>query len=372
MSNKKRAIVSVTNDLMTDNRVNKTCMVLHDLDYEVILVGRKRRSSRPIGKRIYKTKRMKLIFERGALFYASFNLRLFFYLLTHKADLLVSNDLDTLLANYLAHKVKRRSKLVYDTHELFTEVPELTSRPKVRNVWLRIERMIFPKLDTIITVNQSIADIYKDRYGKTLYVVRNVSPLWTTDEVQPKSSLDIPEKGHLLILQGAGINVDRGAEELIEAMQSIEANLMIVGDGDVVSLLKTQVQRLNIAHKVFFFGRRPYHEMMQFTKHADLGFTLDKPTNLNYKYSLPNKLFDYMHSGTPIISTEIKEVANVIRKHDIGRIVDPLTPDNLSKVVNELLADAPLLDRLKKNCSIASNQENWELESQILKNIYCN
>ena len=110
------------------------------------------------------------------LFYAFFNLRLFFILLFKKADVFVSNDLDTLLANYLASKFKRKTELVYDSHEYFTEVPELTNRPGVQKIWMKIERMIFPKLTKIYTVNDSIAKIYSELYTKDIKVVRNISP----------------------------------------------------------------------------------------------------------------------------------------------------------------------------------------------------
>src|SRR5690554_3222296 len=171
----KKIIVSVTNDLYTDQRVHKVCSFLHDNGYQVLLVS---------------IKRFKLVFTRGALFYANYNMRLFWFLLFSKFDVLLSNDLDSLLANYCAHKFKRKSRLVYDTHELFTEVPELTARPKVRKVWLAIEQKIFPKLEVVYTVNQSIADIYSKKYEKEVRVVRNVSKLWQPKTILSKKELN--------------------------------------------------------------------------------------------------------------------------------------------------------------------------------------
>jgi hypothetical protein len=241
MSNPLKAIVSVTNDLYTDNRVHKVCTFLHDSGYEVLLVGRKRRNSSELEPRVYKTKRMRLLFETGAAFYAFFNLRLFFLLSFRKCDVLVSNDLDTLLANHMAKKFKRKCTLVYDSHEYFTEVPELVSRPKVQKVWVRIEKMIFPKLTHVYTVNDSIAAIYRNLYQKDIKVVRNISQRWIPTSVASKQTLSIPENTPLIILQGAGINVDRGAEEAVEAMKDSDAVLMSVGDGDVVGQLTERV-----------------------------------------------------------------------------------------------------------------------------------
>jgi glycosyltransferase involved in cell wall biosynthesis len=370
MSGKKRIIVSVTNDLYTDQRVHKVCQFLYENNYNVLLVGRKRRNSLELSPRDYKTKRMRLIFEKGALFYAFFNLRLFFFLLFRKSDVLLSNDLDTLLANYLVSKIKGK-RLVYDTHELFTEVPELTSRPKVRAVWLRIERWIFPTLKTVYTVNKSIAEIYTKKYNVPVKVVRNISPKWIVPVVKTKLELQLPEDKHIIILQGAGINIDRGAEEAVEAMKNIQnAVLIFVGDGDVLPQLKSKVSNEGLGEKVKFFGKKPYQELMQYTFHADIGLTIDKDTNPNYKYSLPNKVFDYIHTNTAVVASNIVEVSSVVKQHDVGLILKEVSPEAISNVINTLIKDEGRLKQLKLNCSIAAEKENWENELEVLKKIY--
>lgn len=371
MARKKRAIVSVTNDLYTDNRVNKICLFLEKQGYDVLLVGRRKKDSVELPPRSYQTKRFKLAKEKGAGFYALYNLRLFFFLLTKQASLLVSNDLDTLLANYAASKFKPNARLVYDSHEYFTEVPELIHRPHVQKVWVGIESWIFPKLKTIYTVNESIAQIYRDKYRKDVLVVRNISPSFQSHSLPSKRELGIPENTFLIIIQGAGINVDRGSEEAIEAMKMVEnACLMIVGDGDVVTQLKETVEQEGLSEKVRFYGKRPYAEMMAFTQHADVGLTLDKPTNMNYLYSLPNKVFDYIHASTPIIATDLVEIKRVIEKHELGTILTELTPENLAYVIRDLQENPSKLAHFKANCKEASTVENWENEQQILEEIY--
>lgn len=371
MAKLKHAIVSVTNDLYTDNRVDKICIFLEKQGYSVLLVGRIRKNSNALPIRTYRTKRMKLLNEKGALFYAEYNFRLFLFLVFHRATLLVSNDLDTLLANYAASKFKPNATLVYDSHEYFTEVPELTSRPKIKKIWEGIEAWIFPKLQTIYTVNESIAQLYRDKYKKDVAVVRNISPTWKPLSVMTKSDLGIPDDKFIIIIQGAGINIDRGAEEAVEAMKHIEnAALIIVGDGDVIPQLKLTVTNYDLNEKVLFFGKRPYSEMMNFTYLADVGLTLDKPTNLNYKFSLPNKVFDYIHAGTPIICTDLVEVSAIINKHSIGLILPELSPENLVEKITYLQQNASILQEMKSNCQKASLVENWEHESTFLENIY--
>jgi hypothetical protein len=156
-------------------------------------------------------------------------------LLFSRADVLLANDLDTLLANYIASKIKSAA-LVYDSHEYYTEVPELVSRPKVQAVWKRIESFIFPRLKYVYTVNESIAEIYRAMYKVPVQVIRNLPTNQHLEKTKSRIDLGLPVEKKVIILQGAGINVDRGGEELIEAMAYIHEDcvLLIVGAGDVL------------------------------------------------------------------------------------------------------------------------------------------
>lgn len=367
---KKRIIVSVTNDLYTDQRVAKVCSFLVDEGFDVTLVGRLLPNSHPMPELPYETKRMKLWFKKGPFFYAEYNLRLFLFLLFRRADVLLANDLDTLLANYCASCLKPKVDLVYDSHEYFTEVPELQGR-KAKKIWETIEGWIFPKLKHIYTVNQSIADLYRQKYDKTLRVVRNISPLWKPEQISSKEELGLPTDKLLIIIQGAGINVDRGAEEAVEAMVGIDqAYLIFVGDGDVILSLKNRVNKLNLADKVLFYGKKPYQTLLQYTYHSSIGLTLDKDSNLNYKYSLPNKIFDYIHTNTAIIATDLVEIKRVVETNNVGIILPELTVENLRNTIQSLLDDSEKLASLQANCNAVKEKLCWENEELVLRKIY--
>jgi len=320
--------------------------------------------------RSYDTKRFRMFFEKGVLFYAWFNFRLFWFLLFHRSHILVANDLDTLLPNYLVSRLKRK-KLVYDSHEYFTEVPELISRPKVKTIWEKIERFIFPRLRFVSTVNQSIAQKYQEKYGIPLKVVRNVSPLWNPAVIQSKAELGIPEGKHILIMQGAGLNVDRGVEEAIRMMPFLENTvLIVVGSGDIIADMKKLVAEENWQNLVLFFGKRPYAELMQFTQQADLGLSFDQPTNPNYLFSLPNKIFDYIHTSTPIVCSNLIEVSKLVKSYEVGEIVTDFEPEHLAKQIQAILDNPKLMDTWKNNCKIAAGKENWAFEVQQLNEFY--
>ena len=368
----KRAIVSVINDLSTDQRVHKVCNTLHKLGFEVTLVGRKQRNSLSLAKRDYTTKRMSLVFEKGPVFYAEYQIRLFCYLLFHKADVLVSNDLDTLLPNYLISKLKT-SHLVYDTHELFCEVPELQDNPIKKKIWKGIERRIFPRLKHIFTVNDSIAKIYKEEYHVEVNVVRNIPLRSDQNNIEnvSKEALGLPTDKKIILLQGAGINMDRGAEEAVQAMQYInDGVLLIIGSGDVISVLKQMVIDLKLSTKVKFIDKVPFEKLIQYTRHADIGLTLDKDTNINYRYSLPNKLFDYLHAGVPVLASDLVEVKKIIHYYSVGDCIENHDPKHIADKLNKLLADNLTLQEWKKNANVVANSLNWEQEELKLIEVY--
>jgi hypothetical protein len=158
-----RVILTVSNDLSSDQRVRKMCHTLVQKGYDVHVIGRRLAHSVDFNPDTYEAQRIKLLFNRGPLFYAELNLRFFAYLLFKKVDIIHANDLDTLLPAWMVSKL-RSKKLVYDTHEYFTGVPELQQRPFTRKIWKTIERIILPRLTHIITVNDSIAKLYQDEY----------------------------------------------------------------------------------------------------------------------------------------------------------------------------------------------------------------
>ncbi len=366
----KKVIVSVINDLVTDQRVKKSCRTLTDMGFQVTLVGRRLPQSPSMDQRPYPVIRMKLLFTKGPFFYACFNIRLFFLLLFKKADLLIANDLDTLLPNFLISKIKG-IPLIYDSHEYFTEVPELIHRKNVQWIWERLEGWIFPKLNDTITVNDSIAELYHKKYGKLPTVVRNVSP-YLSEVPQKKEEIgEFPEDKKMLILQGSGINIQRGAEEMVLAMKYIDqAFLLIVGGGDVLPVLKQMVKENNLEDRVFFRPRMPYDQLMALTSLADLGLTLDKDSNVNYRFSLPNKLFDYIQARVPVIASPLPEVKKIIETYDIGDFIPDHQPEMMADKINEVLANQGLMARWKKNVNFAASQLNWEKEEQRLKKIY--
>lgn len=365
-------LISVTSDLITDQRVHRTAGALHQAGYEVLVIGRQL-SNTALENRPYLTRRFKLWFTKGPMFYVSYNLRLFFFLLFTRADILYANDLDTLLPNYICARLKR-VPLIFDSHEYFTGVPELQGRKVVKFIWKSIERHIVPRLRYMITVNNSIATLFEKEYGQKFEVVRNLPSIdfsiEVTDQNKFKTENELPIDKPLIILQGNGINVDRGSEELAEAMQYVDcAYLLIAGNGDVIDILKTKVKNLQLTKKVFFKPRMPYQQLLQFTTSAQLGISFDKPTNINYQLSLPNKLFDYLHCGVPVLITNLSEPVSIVTKHDCGYILEEFTIQAIANHIEKIFLNSSELKKKKENALVAAKLYTWQNEKAILLNL---
>ncbi len=372
----KKVIISVTNDLTTDQRVNKVANTLLKFGYSPVLIGVKRHKSQVILPRKYATKRLCLLFHRGFLFYANYNISLFFYLLFNKFDILVSNDLDSLSANYFAYKIKtfigrKQLKLVYDSHELFTEVPELYNRKFVRNVWLKIEQFILPKLSYTYTVCQSIANYYDKKYKTNMYVIKNM-PL--CEQYMPKSlssKLKLPENYKIILYQGA-LNIGRGIEQIINVMNELDKVIfLVVGKGDIEANLHKMVADKGLNDKVWFTGAMPFEQLKAITKQADIGLVLQEERGLSYHYALPNRLFDFIQAGVPILASNQPEISNIVNSENIGLVVDNLSEKSLLLALNNLLNNEKLICEFKANLKNCASDYCWERQEEVLRKIFC-
>ena len=224
----------------------------------------------------------------------------------------------------------------------------------------------------MFTVNQSIADLYFKEYNILPKVIRNLPTSSKIEKIKSKSDLGLPSDKWIIILQGAGINIDRGSEELLEAIAlHNQFFLCVVGKGDVIESLKNRSKKNDLLNKVIFVNTLPYSEMMQYTLNADIGVSLDKDNNINHKLSLPNKIFDYIKAKVPILASDLIEVSNIISKYEVGYTISEITPNSILQGLNNLIKikEESFHD---ESFDKAIYDLNWERESQILIKTYNN
>jgi glycosyltransferase involved in cell wall biosynthesis len=278
--------------------------------------------------------------------------------------LLLANDLDTLPANFLASKIKNKA-LVYDSHEYYTEVPELIDRPKVKKVWEWLESKMLPNIKTAFTVCNSIAEIYSEKYGTPFKVVRNIP---VSSKNSSKKNSENAEK--IILYQGA-VNIGRGLKQAIFAMKFIDnAKLIIAGDGDIKADLESFTVNENLQNKIEFTGRLSIEELTKLTPQADLGLSIEEDLGLNYRFALPNKLFDYIQEKVPVLITNLPEMAAIVIKYKIGEITDSLEPQFLAAKITEALNNQEKRMVWAENLPIAAKQLTWENEEKVIREIF--
>lgn len=357
----KKIILTVSNNLESDQRVNKMACSLKKMGFRVMVMGCK---SRPCHyyRTGYATKRIDVIFKKGFLFYLELNIRFFFILLFSRYDIFVSNDTDTIIPNLLASKL-RNKPWVADLHELFPEVPEVTNRKFVKWFWTKIEDLTFPHIKYGYTVCQSIADYYEKRYNIKLDVVRNIPNHRHYDGRQRMFG---DERRKIILYQGA-VNVGRGIEWIMDAMPFVDnAKFVIIGKGDMYDKLIEKSKDPIFKDRVQFIGHVPYAELYKYTLSSDLGVCLLKNQGLSYYYSLPNRIFDFMHAHVPILATDFPEIRKVIDSTNTGFLINTEDPRSIADAINRILNADIDHDEYSKAC----DEYCWENEEKKLVQIY--
>lgn len=357
----KRITIAVTNDLSMDQRVHRVATSLLAAGWDVLVVGRQLPDSATLSPRAYATHRMRLKVIRGKWFYFWFNYRLFFFLLRQAPDVVYANDMDTLPAAWLAARI-RRKKIVYDSHELWTEIPELVRRPRTRAIWLWLEKRLVPKVDLAFTVNQSIADIYQDLYHIKVTAFRNLP-------VRLHQRLERTAPGHLLWYQGA-LNEGRGLELMIRSMQHLPAEyrLGIAGEGPMKGELSDMVQDLGLQNRVTLHGHISIENLPSYTQKAALGLSLEEAYSKSYQLATPNKLFDYMQSGIPVLVSSLPEMKRIVTDNGVGEVLaeEEREPEEVAKRIRAIVEDAVQWQAYRQKCLEAAAELCWEKESELL------
>ena len=347
--------------------MQRICGSLARHGYAVRLVGREWAGSRPLQPQPYQQHRLRCWCQKGKLFYLEYSVRLFWYLLRQRADIWGAVDLDTALPVWLRARLSRQP-LVYDAHELFTEVPEVVARPAVQRAWRVVERFIVPRAALAYTVGPALAGVFEARYGRPFAVVRNISRL--AEAALPPAPPAAPPGGYILY-QGA-LNAGRGLEPLLDAMVHVAGRLVLCGEGDLSAALRARAERLGLvaAGKVEFRGFVLPEVLREVTRHAAVGIMLLENQGLSYYYSLANKFFDYLHAGVPQLIVDFPEYRALNDQYQVAEVV-VLTPAAIAHALNNLLHHNPArYHQLAQNCRRARQELNWQHEEQHLLDMY--
>ncbi len=360
-----RIAVSVINDVRVDARVHKICTSLRRAGHHVTCFARPTTTFRWQRPPDYHIRWIQPTRPAGKKMYLNFNYSLYRHLKAARWDLLWANDLDTLLPMW-RHARRHHVPLIYDTHEYFTGMAELAGRPLTRWLWKRLERFLFPRLRTIVTVNPSVARRYRREYGKPLHILRNL-PLRQDRRPRPVGQWTPPFR---LIYQGA-LAPGRGLDLIIEAMAHLPDDVIldVVGAGPLRPSLETLAQRHGVTHRVFFHGLVPFFELPSYTARAHLGLSVESPHFTNSALSLPNKLLDYLNQGLPVIVTDLPEHRRIVNRYRVGLVLKEYTPQALAEAVRRIKEDPARYRQMARRAIAAADKDlTWEAqEPHLLK-----
>jgi len=366
-----RIAVLVSNDLTFDQRVRKTCATLQRSGWEPVLIGRKMNRADAVSiDRPYRTERLWLQFRTGPLFYLSLQLGLRRALARlHKEDgvkAVWANDLDTLGP---AVEASRRYgwAVAYDSHEWFTEAEGLKGQPLKKAVWRSWERRCFRGITRMLTVNDAIAEAYAS-LGPMVEVVPNVPERLDPAQPMPRAELGWPEGATMLLMQGAFMDRDRGALDAVRAMVHLpELHLALIGAGPEHAEAGPLAERIGVAHRVHVHERMPYDQLRRCTAAADVGLSLDRPTVDNFRFSLPNKLFDFLHAGLPVVCSDLPVAGRFVRENATGEVVSPAEGEEaiareIAEAVRRVLSSPPAADHLAE----VAERHHWDAHAETL------
>jgi len=364
-----RILLTVTNDLSYDQRMQRICTTLAKAGYEVQLIGRKLPTSKPLRDFSFKQKRLHCYFKKGKFFYFEYNIRLFFYLLFAKTDAVCAIDLDTILPAFFIAKL-RRKKFIYDAHEYFTEVPEVVSRPPIQRVWERIARFTIPRTRYAYTVCDSLAEIFENQYGTSFSVIRNMPMRRQTADGGQRTNEEQKMNNGIILYQGA-LNEGRGVAKAIAAMQEIDdAELWLAGEGDLSQELRELAEKLGVTDRVKFLGYVEPADLHQLTPQATIGLNLLENKGLNYYYALPNKFLDYIQANVPSINMNYPEIKKILNRYEVGLALEKLETKYVVDAIKQLLSDKEQYNKLKLASEQAAKIYVWEEEEKKLKAFY--
>ncbi len=361
--NKFNIVFTVTNDLSFDRRMIRICSTLQSSGFNVKLIGRKLKSSQEIVQQNFQQIRLNCFFESGKLFYLEYNIRLFFYLLfSRKMDGLCAIDLDTIAPIVVVGKWKK-SKLIYDAHELFHEVPEVVSRPRIQKFWKKWGAQFIPKVDLAYTVGERLAIYFSENYNIPFKTIRNVP-------FRRNEKIEYNPKKKIILYQGM-INEGRGVKEMIDAIENFPSyQFWIAGIGDLFESLKAYAQKLNYSDRIKFLGFIQPEKLPELTAQASIGINLLENKGLSYYYSLANKTFDYLQAGIPSIQMNFPEYQSLQESYNCFLLIPELSKNAISEVLAEIEENDDKLLSIHKAAIMAAKDLHWEKESIKLIELY--
>ncbi|MDQ2886064.1 MAG: glycosyltransferase family 4 protein [Chloroflexota bacterium] len=289
-----------------------------------------------------------------------------------------AHDLTALPACYIAAQLHRAS-LIFDAHELPLHELNGSLWYRFRKLFASILTLLISRCASVITVSPPIAREIRTRYHPpAVSLVRNIPAYQTvpqSDRLRQRLKLG---KGARIVLYQGNIQPNRSLEMLVHAAPFLEPDTVIVLMGWASDVDREQlaalIERKGVGERVKILPPVPYKDLLHWTASADIGLVIFSPDySLNIRWCLPNKLFEYLMAGLPVLASPLDAVADVLNAYAVGQVVSSLAPADIATAINSMLADRVVLERMHQNAQQAVQRDLcWEKERQNLLELYQN
>ncbi len=286
-----------------------------------------------------------------------------------------AHDANTLISAY--RPVSRDgARWVYDAHELETGRNFQGSHLAgfYRNFWAMPEKLLIRRVDRVITVNQTIADLLATTYTiATPTVIMNAPPYSRPAKSKRlHEELGIPADQRIVLYQGA-VSGGRGVDVALRSLLELPENVTFValGDGNARQSLIGLAEALGLGARAYFPGYMPLDELLSYSASADVGLVPFQKTSLSNYYALPNKLLEYAMAGLPVVASDFPEMRRVITAYDVGELVaDPTSPAEIAVAIRRIFANPDRSAAMRDNTRRLAKELNWEHEARKLLALY--
>lgn len=305
--------------------------------------------------------------KNSLLFYSLFLLSLFRRLFLSNSKIYLAEDVYTLAPVVFFAKLKN-AKILYNSRELYGFLAGLRDKKKTQQVIAAIEKRFIKYVDLVMTTGEMDSEFIEEYYNlEETLVLRNLPKyIKIENPVNLRKKLNLPEDSIILLYQGVVLE-GRGILKIINQIGNFKNLVLVVlGDGAYKEKFEAESKKREVSDRVIFYGRVPHEELLNFTAGADFGLALIENISKSYYYALPNKLFEYIMAGVPVISSNLPQMKNIIERYSTGVCVDPENNEELNNVFAQIQNGSLEIEKAKENCSKAAIELNWEEEYKKL------
>jgi len=297
-------------------------------------------------------------------------------LLSISTDIYHAHDGYALPACYIAARL-RRKPLIFDSHEIPFDAPSITRWHRLSALATRILTRMLPRCAGVITASPLYAQEIRNQYHyPEVTLVRNLPTyraVLRSDRLQ--QYLGLSPNMRIILYQG-NLQPNRSLDTLVHAAPFLESDIVIVLMGRAEETTRIQLESLiaskGVANRVKIIPPVPYEELLDWTASADIGLTIFSPDyTRSIRFCLPNKLFEYLMAGLPVLTSQLDAIVDVIKTYDVGRVLPSLAPADIGTAINTMLSDPAGLARMRNNALEAARHEfHWKNDSLKLIKLY--